>query len=65
VMEDKLWVELAHIQTNAPNEGVILRRPHICKEWEWVWYKKRRYQVFGGFRMPYFIDLDFPIPKRS
>ena len=63
-IEDKLWVELRHIQTKAPTEGVVLRRPHMRVGWEWVWYKKRRYQIFGGCRNPEFIDLDNPIPKR-
>lgn len=62
-MEDKLWVELRHVQTGEQSEGAILRSPHFCKGWSWVWYKNRRYQVFGGSRTFYFIDLDFPIPK--
>jgi len=64
-MEDKLWVELRHIQTRKPDEGVALRRQHFMKNWCWVWYKKRRYQVFDGGRVAAFIDLDFPIPKRA
>ena len=62
--EDKLWVELRHVQTHKPPEGSILRRQHFMKGWSWVWYKNRRYQVFGGVYTPEGIDLDFPIPKR-
>lgn len=62
---DKLWVELRHVQTGAPSEGVALRRQHDCKGWQWVRYQNRRYQVHGGGRVPAFIDLDFPLPKRG
>jgi len=33
--------------------------------WEWVSYKGRRYQLFGGIRGPYFIDLSNPIRSRK
>ena len=63
--EDKLWVELRHVQTGEQSEGAILRSPHWCKGWSWVWYQKCRYQVFGGVRVAEFIDLDCPIRKRK
>jgi hypothetical protein len=34
------------------------------KDWSWVRYKNKRYQVFGGFRGPCYIDLDHPIPRQ-
>jgi hypothetical protein len=64
-MTENVVVELRHVQTREPPEGSILRRQHWMRGWSWVWYQKRRYQVFGGVRVVEFIDLDCPILTRS
>lgn len=42
----------------------ITRVPKQHKGWESVTYEKRRYQVFGGVRTPYFINLQNPLRRR-
>jgi hypothetical protein len=44
--------------------GVATRVAHEMDNWEWVSYAGRRYQLFGGIRGPYWIDLSNPIRRR-
>jgi hypothetical protein len=39
----------------------IARVPRKHARWESVRYKGKRYQLFGGVRVPWFIDLMNPI----
>lgn len=43
---------------------VVTRVVHQMDNWAWVSYGGRRYQLFGGIRGPYFIDLSNPIRRR-
>jgi hypothetical protein len=61
---DKLWVELRHLLSRKSYEGTILRRQHFVKGWTWVWYNRRRFQVFYDEGRVEYIDLDCPLPER-
>jgi hypothetical protein len=43
----------------------ISRMPKQHKGWESIAYEKRRYEVFGGIRTPYFINLSNPLKRRG
>ena len=50
--------------SNTRSVEVAERVVHEASGWEWVSYGGRRYQLFGGIRGPYFIDLSNPIRRR-
>lgn len=45
--------------------GVATRAVRKHAGWESVTYRKKRYQLFGGIRVPEFIDLANPIKGKS
>ena len=44
---------------------VIDRSPRQHAGWESITYKGARYQLFGGIRVPSFIDLSNPLKSRK
>lgn len=50
---------------HGPVTEVTSRATRQMAGWEWVSYRDRRYQLFGGIRGPYFIDLSNPIRSRA
>ena len=42
----------------------VSRKPRFNVGWQAVTYKRKRYQLLGGVRTPYFICLNSPIPER-
>jgi len=48
-------------QSHGPVVDVVERAIHEMSGWAWVNYLGRRYQIFGGVRGPYFIDLSNPL----
>lgn len=42
---------------------VVVRKAQHASGWKWVWYNRRRYQLFGGIRTAFFVDLSNPIKR--
>ena len=64
-MSERICIELKDMNSPKRTVGKIYRVPRERCGWRAVRYKNQWYQLFGGFRVDYFIDINFPIRKRG
>jgi len=57
----KIPIQVKDGQNNYATVDLIERTPVECVGWAWVWYQNKRYQLFGGVRVPYFINVKHPL----
>lgn len=61
-----MMIDLKNLDDSSRVIGTIDRKPRDHVGWQSIRYKKKRYQLHGGVRANYFINITNPIqPPKS
>lgn len=60
-LKDTVTFEVRH-DLSKPGGALITRTRNRCAGWSWVRYAGRRYQLYGGIRTAFFVNLKNPLP---